>query len=238
MTPIPPSTQATGRRFALPLLLVYPVLAITGALTQRQVFSLLALAVLWSALLLPRLFPWRILPCLSWMAGLLVLWLVSRYGFADVVLEMVPVLINALLAWWFGRTLATTRPRVARFIVAIEGEARLHQRGVADYARQLTRFWAWLLGAQAVLLTLLLLLAEHGGLLARLGIVAPIRVPDSWAAAWLHLGGYMLLGVVFVLEYGYRRWRLRHLSHPGLYRTLLQLARQWPQLLRGNGTTS
>src|SRR3546814_6357429 len=54
-SPIPPSTQATGRRFALPLLLVYPVLAITGALTQRQVFSLLALAVLWSALLLPRL---------------------------------------------------------------------------------------------------------------------------------------------------------------------------------------
>ena len=48
----------------------------------------------------------------------------------------------------------------------------------------------------------------------------------------------LLLGVVFLLEYVYRRWRLRHLSHPGLHRMLLQLARHWPQLVRGNGVVT
>ena len=41
--------------------------------------------------------------------------------------------------------------------------------------------------------------------------------------------------MLFVLEYGYRRWRWRHLQHPGLAEMLLRLAAQWPRLLRDRG---
>jgi hypothetical protein len=53
-------------------------------------------------------------------------------------------------------------------------------------------------------------------------------------AAWIHIGSYALLGIAFPLEYAWRRWRLRHLSHPPLHDMLLQLARDWPRLLRGS----
>ena len=233
----PPAENAT-RRYVLPLLLAYPLLAIAGAVTHRQIFPLAALLLLLTAVMLPRLQTRRAGPWLVWLGVLVSLLLLSLYGFAGLLLETVPVLINALLAGWFGSTLGTSEPLVARFIVAIEGADRLSQPGVARYARQLTWFWTLLLATQAVVLAVLLLCAEHSGLLARFGIVSPLLVSDRWATAWLHVGGYVLLGAAFLLEYGYRRWRLRHLSHPGLHDMLLQLALHWPQLMRGNRTTA
>jgi uncharacterized membrane protein len=235
MKSVSPLPDSTPRRYALLLLLAYPLLAIAGAVTHRQIFALLALALLVTVVMLPRLLTRRVAPWSVWSGVLATLLLLSLYGFAGLLLEAVPILINALLACWFGRTLGTSEPLVARFIVAIEGADRLQQPGVADYARQLTWFWTLLLGAQALLLSVLLLCAEHGGLLARFGIASPLQVPERWAAAWLHLGCYVLLAAAFLLEYGYRRWRLRHLSHPGLHDMLLQLAMHWPQLLRGKG---
>ena len=226
----PPGHDAT-RRYVLALLLAYPLLAIAGALTHRQVFPLVALMLLLTAVMLPRLQSRHGLPWLAWLGSLAALLWLSLYGFADLLLESVPVLINLLLACWFGRTLRTDEPLVARFIVAIEGEERLQQPGVARYARQVTWFWTLLLGAQAVVLAVLLLCAGHNGLLARLDIATPLPLPDRWAEAWLHVGGYVLLAAAFLLEYGYRRWRLRHLSHPGLHEMLLQLALHWPQLV-------
>lgn len=228
------TTEGTARRYALLLLPAYPLLAIAGALTQRQVFPLMALLLLLTVMMLPRLQQRRPGPWLLWLGLLSALLLLSWYGLAGVLLEGVPVLINALLACWFGRTLGSPEPLVARFIVAIEGEARLEQPGVMRYARQITWFWTLLLGAQAVVLAVLLLCVEHSGLLARFGLASPLHLPERWAVAWLHVGGYVLLGVAFLLEYGYRRWRLRHLSHPGLHDMLLQLALHWPQLLRGH----
>jgi len=228
------SHAATTRRYALLLLPAYPVLAIAGAVTHRQIFPLLALVLLLTVVMLPRLASHRVLPWLAWLAILAGIGLLSRRGVADLLLEAVPILINALLACWFGRSLGTAEPLVARFVVAIEGPERLRQPGVLRYARQVTWFWTLLLAGQAVLLTLLLLCASHSGLLLRFGVTPPLQVPERWAAAWLHLGCYVLLGIAFALEYAYRRWRLRHLSHPGLHQMLLQLALHWPQLLRGH----
>jgi uncharacterized membrane protein len=236
-TSLQPAESAT-RRYVLPLLLAYPLLAVAGALTHRQIFPLAALLLLLTAAMLPRLAARRFGSWLLWLGLLLALSLVSLYGFAGLLLEAVPILINALLACWFGRSLSTPEPLVARFVIAIEGSGRLAQPGVAHYARQVTWFWTLLLGAQAVLLAVLLLCAEHSGLLVRFGVASPLPISDTWAAAWLHVGGYMLLGAAFLLEYGYRRWRLRHLSHPGLHDMLLQLALHWPQLSRGHRAAS
>src|SRR6185312_9011349 len=60
-----PSHAATTRRHALLLLLAYPGLAIAGAVTRRQIFPLLALVVLLTVVMLPRLASQRALPWLT-----------------------------------------------------------------------------------------------------------------------------------------------------------------------------
>lgn len=222
---------APVRRYLLPLLLAYPVLAIAGHLTHRKIFLLLALLVLATAAMLPRLLSGRVGAWLVWAAVITSLMLSSVLGFADLVLECVPVLVCSFVAIGFGRTLATPEPLVAQFIVALDGHERLAQPGVARYARQVTWGWAVLLSLQALLLALLLLCARQTGLLVRLGLTPPITVPDRWAAAWLHVGGYLMLAIAFAIEYGYRRWRLRHLTHTGLHTMLLSLIKRWPELM-------
>lgn len=235
--PVQP-VEKQARRSALLLLPAYPLLAMAGVLTHRQVFALAALLLLVTAAMLPRLLTRRVAPWLAWLGLLAALSLLWRQGWAGLLLEALPVLINALLAGWFGRTLATSEPLVARFIVVLEGARRLAQPGVARYARQITWAWTLLLGAQALLLAVLLLWAGQRGLLVRFGFASPLPLSERWVAAWQHVGSYALLGVAFVLEYGYRRWRLRHLSHPSLHGMLLQLALHWPQLVRGDGAAT
>lgn len=235
MTTVRPVPPDGSRRRAAPLLLAYPVLAIAGAVTHKQLFSVLALGLLVTVLMLPQLLRFRLLPWLIWAAALSALALLSLHGFAGIVLETIPLLVNGLLAYWFGHTLLRGEPLVARFVVALEGAQRLQQPGVAVYARQLTWFWTLLLGAQAMLLLVLLLFADHSGVLARLGLAAPFHVSEALAAAWLHLGCYILIGMTFILEYLYRRWRLRHLVHPGWRDMALGMVRLWPLVLRGGG---
>lgn len=217
----------------LPLLLAYPLLAVAGALFQRQLLSLAALALLLGLLLWPALRDRRPGAWLLWL-GLSggMAWLAAR-GLAALVLDAVPLLLNLLLAWVFGRTLRTGRqPLVAQFIEAIEGAPRLAMPGIARYARQLTAFWAGLLTAQALVLGVLMSCQVPGGLLVRLGVASPWPVPLPWVQGYVHLGAYLLLAVVFTLEYLFRRWHLRHLPHLGLHALLHRLALRWPQLIR------
>ncbi|WP_158882520.1 xanthomonadin biosynthesis protein [Rhodanobacter sp. L36] len=225
-----------ARRYALLPWLAYPLLAVAGALTHRQIFPLLALMSLMTAVMWSRLRARRVTAWLLWFALAAGMAWLSLLGFAGLLLEAVPVLINALLAYGFGRTLCTDEPLVARIIVAVEGEDRLAMAGVSRYARQLTGFWTFLLATQALVLAVLLMCAQHSGLLAQLHMTSPLPIPDHWAALWLHAGGYILLGSVFALEYGYRRWHLRHLEHTSLRDIVTRVSRHWPQLLRSHGT--
>ena len=218
----------------LPLLFVYPVLAIAGVLTHRQGFSLAACVLLVTLLMSPGLTARRPLPWLGWSLMLAAMgWLWSR-GMVGLLLECVPVAINLLLASLFGRSLrAGTTPLIARFIAAVEGPERLQVPGVAVYARQLTWFWTLLMAAQALVLTVLLLCAEPGGLLGVFGIASPWPIHAGLAQAYVHVGGYVLIAAAFLLENGFRRWHLRHIAHPRLHELALGIAARWPQLVRG-----
>ncbi|MEO7071603.1 MAG: hypothetical protein ABI300_00970 [Rhodanobacter sp.] len=215
----------------VPLWLAYAALVVAGWLTHNPLLSVIALMLLATAVAAPGLLRMRVGAWLAWLLAQALVIALGLAGFGDLLLEAVPVVICALLAWWFGRSLRRERPLVARCIAAIEGEARLADRGVAGYARALTVFWAGLMLVQAVALALLWLFADGSGALARFGIGTPLRLDQRWADAWLHVGGYALLPAVFVLEYAWRRWYLRHLQHPGLASFLRQLAANWPRLL-------
>ena len=230
-----PPAAGHSARFVVGLLATYSVLAIVGAVTHRQIFSLVALLCLLTAMLLPSLLRPRVGAWALWVALIAAFSLLAQRGYADALLEAVPIVINAALAVWFGVTLAGGMSRVARFILALEGPARLAQPGIVAYARGVTWFWTVLLGGQALVLTVLMLCAAHDGLLARLGFASPLPLSDRWASIWLHVGGYLLIGTAFVLEYVWRRWRLRHLPHQGLRGMIIQVTRHWPQLLSGHG---
>ena len=116
------SDARSARGRPLPLLLAYPLLAIAGAITHRQALTLAALALLLGLLLWPSLRARRPGAWLLWLGLLAGLgWLAVR-GLASLALDAVPLLLNLLLAWLFGRTLRAGRqPLVAQNIEAHEG---------------------------------------------------------------------------------------------------------------------
>lgn len=212
----------------------YPVLAMAGVLTHRQGFSLAACALLLTVLMAPLLAARRVLPWLAWLAALAGMGWLDLHGMAGLLLECVPIAINLFLAGLFGRTLrAGQTPLIARIIQALEGPERLAVPGVAAYARHLTWFWTLLTATQALVLAVLLLCAEPGGLLGALGIASPWPVPAGIAQSYAHLGGYVLIAGAFLLEHVFRRWHLRHIRHPRLHELVMGVAARWPALMRG-----
>lgn len=223
------------RRLALPLLLAWPPLALAGALSRQPVFDVASLVVLLAAsglLLLPG--RQRPLAWLLWLLAAALLLAAAAAGRLQLALDVVPILATMALAWLFGHTLAAGRtPLVAQVIRVLEGEDRLQAPGVARYARQVTLFWTLLLAAQALVLGVLLLCSVPGGLLATQGWTSPLPVPQAWAAWYTHLGAWLLPVAAMALEYGFRRWHMRHVPQPSLHSFVVRLVACWPQLLRG-----
>lgn len=234
MSPVPAIPSKSSSRRWLPLMLGYPVLAMAGVLTHRQGFSLAACALLLTLLMAPGLAARRLGAWVAWALTLCAMgWLWMR-GYVGLLLECVPIAVNVLVASVFGRSLRHgSTPLIARFIEAVEGPDRLQMPGLMRYARQLSWFWTLLAATQATLLAVLLLCSEPGGLLASLGIASPLPVPAEWAQTYVHVGGYVVIAAAFLLEHVYRRWHLRHLTHPRLHELALGVAARWPQLVRG-----
>jgi uncharacterized membrane protein len=233
-----PSPKSTSRRW-MPLMFGYPVLAMAGVLTHRQGFSLAACALLLTVLMIPALTTRRALPWIVWSGTLAVMAWLWMHGMVGLLLECVPIAVNILLACLFGRTLrAGHTPLIARFIEVLEGPERLRVPGIAPYARHLTWFWTLLTAAQALVLAVLLLCAEPGGLLSSLGVASPWPVHAGLAQSYVHIGGYVLIASAFLLENVFRRWHLRHVHHPRLHELALGLAARWPALVRGEDSAS
>jgi len=103
---------------------------------------------------------------------------------------------------------------------------------VAAYARGLTLAWAILLGAQAIVLAVLIACAMPNGALASFGIAPPFAVAgDAWRR-YLHFGSYAVVLVFFAIEYAYRRWHLREIEHVPAPQFAARLAQRWPAVAR------
>lgn len=217
---------------ALCLLLLYPLLLLAGLWSERGWVSALAAVDLISLLLLGGLLRGS---ALAWLAWILAVggtaWLLL-HDHAGIMLLLVPVVINAGMAWFFGRTLLPgRRPLIARAILAFEGEPRLAQPGVRGYARSLTWAWFLLLSAQSLLMLLCAAGAEPNGVFDRLGRSIPLAVPEAWANWYLHLGGFAVIALFSVAELAFRHWHLRHLPHDPPRRYFGKVVQNWRRVL-------
>lgn len=101
----------------------------------------------------------------------------------------VPVMVNAVLLGMFAGSLRTERPMVERF-------ARLHRPDLSPqevrYCRTVTVVWC-------------VFFAVNGAIAAVLALAAPV----GWWAVYTGIIGYVLIGVLFTVEYLVRKWRFR-----------------------------
>jgi uncharacterized membrane protein len=190
----------------LALVIAYPLLVHASILWPEPWLRWAALAVLcalpiYGALRAGRWWAWALfLAALAASAALV------ATNSSQLLLYLPPVLIPLALLMPFARSLrAGQEPLITRM-------ARISRGGVlppdlAPYTRGLTILWTAvfaLMIVSAILLTLF----------------APLHV-WSIATNFVH---YFVIGALIVGEYLYRRWRFRHLPHPGFFAYLRLLA--------------
>jgi uncharacterized membrane protein len=185
---------------AVLLLLAYPVLthaAVTTGLAYLAWTAWLCIAVL-VVLSFPG--PWG-------LAGFALLAAAPLLADTDALLKLPPVIINLALAVWFGRTLAPgEEPMIGWFGRLVRG---------TELAPDLARYTRW----STVVWT-----AFFVSMAAAAAALAAWATPQTWS---LFANGidYLLVGVLFVGEYVFRRVRYRHHQHRPLADVVRTVAR-------------
>jgi uncharacterized membrane protein len=176
------------------LFLAYPLLAHVATLLHSEALAAVALAVFIAIPLLPLLRRGKPLAWLSLILAMVSLYLCARSGWARYLMFAPPVLIPLSVLWLFANSLrAGSMPAVTRVATAIRGPLPAE---LSVYTRRVTQLWVGLLIVMAL-----------GSLL-----LAIFASAELWSLM-TNVVLYLLMGAVFVVEYGYRRWRFRHLPH-------------------------
>lgn len=220
-------------RYRVPLMIVavglYVALAVVSAVSGRGGYSVIGLLILLTVLLWPSLIAARRGAWLLWAAAVLIFGTALATGFARAALDSLAIVVNAAVGWTFARTLKTGRePLIATLVRLVDGDAQLRAPGVAGYARMLTRVWAIVMCLQATVL-LLIWLQLHFGM-----PLSPTAGQAAWMRGYLSYGNYLVIGLMFVGEYPWRRYRLKHVEHLPFLVVSRRIAGNWQQLMRDN----
>ena len=171
----------------LGLFIAYPAVAHFG--TPATALALLATlaAYIVASLCFRHPLRWLVPPA----AGVAVFWASPPVAW---LLFVPPIVINAMLAWLFGRTLVHGRvPLIARFAQIEQGTLSAE---LAIYTRTLTWLWT-LLFIAAALLSSALAMSGHR---------------DAWSL-FTNFINYLLVGALFLGEFAYRRRRFPNYRH-------------------------
>jgi uncharacterized membrane protein len=185
------------------LLIGYPVACHVGIVSGYPVVAALWLWGLLSYLALT-------LPRGRWLYGIPIAIgaLVSLSGPVDLGALMVrvqPVVITGMLALMFGRSLMSDRtPLIVRIGEYLKGDLPPQ---VASYGRRLTVFWTLLLA----------FLALESALLGLFGT-------PFWWSLFTNLINYLIILLVFVVEYPIRRRVLSEVEHESFFNYVASLA--------------
>jgi uncharacterized membrane protein len=195
---------------AVTLLIAYPVLVHASVMLRAPLLAFLALLALVAVALLQPLVHARIWAWAAFAAIGALLWLLTRVGGGIYALYLPSLVIPAALGVLFGSSLRRGRTPL------ISGIARAERGGVlpdelAHYTRRLTALWTLMFALMfACALTLIVLDARE------------------WWSLTSNVLNYLLIGVLVVGEYAYRRWRYRAYPHPGLIEHIRTVARSRP----------
>ncbi len=210
------------------LLLAYLPLA---HLAGSQSSPLLAAAALVDVALIVLIEPLCAPRAGAWLALLAALATVAALLAADLTLVpllLMPVAFIGLAAWWFARSLKAGRePLITRIVAGIyslSGHALTPQH--RRYTRRLTAIWASLLALLGTVNLILALIAVPDGVLAKLGVAAPVTVTQTQWSLFANLLNYGIVGGVLVVEY---HWRKRVFPQRP-YRNFLEFLRQMAAL--------
>ena len=187
-------------------ILAYPVLVHLSVLTGSPVLSGLALVALYAGFAYPALARRRLGAWVGLAAAAIVSVVLVRGNAHLFAFYLPPIVLPAAMALWWAPTLrAGQTPFVTRIARAIRGELSPEH---AAYTRGVTILWVGVFAALAVL-----------------GAAAALSGrPELWS--WLtNFASPVLIGLVFVVEYAYRRWHLRHETHPDFLTFMRQVAR-------------
>jgi uncharacterized membrane protein len=181
------------------LLCAYPLLAHAEAASGNPYFAWTAWLCLVGAISL----------ALPWKAGLCVavaLLTPLAWIHADVLLRIPPVIIYLALGVWFGKSLLPGREPLISWFARME---RVHlEQDLARYTRLLTLIWTVFFVSMSALSASLAVFAEH----------------ETWSL-FTNGASYVLIALLFVGEYAYRRVRYSHYRHSSLPRMITMLYR-------------
>jgi uncharacterized membrane protein len=187
-------------------ILAYPVLVHLSVLAGSPPLAGLALVALYCgftyrALAQRRAWAWLALPLVAAAAAWLVHLDAQRYALA-----LPPIVLPAAMALWWAPTLRAGRtPFVTQIARTLRGELSPEH---AAYTRGVTVMWV--------------------GVFVLLALAAAATALWGSPSLWSHVTNLfspLLIGLVFAVEYAYRRWHLRHETHPGFVTFLRQVAR-------------
>lgn len=226
MTTASNTTIKSGTAYAMTALgVTYPIAAHLAVLSGAMIFiaasvGLLALLVLLPGLMTRRPVAWGLL--LAAGAGL---YLAAVHGQVLLLLFLPPILINSFMAWLFGHTLRLgQRPLIEGIIRALHGGRDDIDAAIVGYARRLTFAWTALFIALATVTFTLAALATPGGLLLATGITSPVTVPLETWSLFANVISYLIVGVMFIVEFQIRRRRFPQQSYRGFFDFLRRLS--------------
>jgi len=182
------------------LLLSYPVLTHAAVTTGLAYLAWTAWLCIAALVYLSFPGPWG-------LGGFALLAAAPLVADPDALLKIPPVIINLALAVWFGRTLAPgEEPMIGWFARLVRGTEL--PPDLARYTRWSTVMWT----------------AFFVSMAAAAAALAVLATPGTWS---LFANGidYLLVGVLFVGEYAFRRVRYPHHAHRPLADVVRTVAR-------------
>jgi uncharacterized membrane protein len=185
------------------LAVTYPLLVHVAVLWPMAWLEWLALVVLCALVLFPHLQTYRRWAWVIFVAAGAGVSGLAAAGGARWLLLLPPVAIPVSLIMVFGGSLRAGQiPLVTRMAKLARDEL---PADLERYTRALTVFWTAVFALLALSAVGLALFASR----------------ELWSLAtnFIH---YLVIGVVFIAEYLYRRWRFRHHEHP-TFRAYLRL---------------
>ncbi|MEQ1440500.1 hypothetical protein AAG565_14165 [Fontimonas sp. SYSU GA230001] len=189
------------------LFLAYPALVHAGVVLDAPGLALAGLlvlvaVVLYKPLAAPRPWAWALL-----VLGGALLYALAHSDAVRYAVYAPSLAIPAALAALFGASLRDGREPLISRIARIERGGMLAP-DLAVYTRQLTQLWT-----AAFVLMFVLALA-----LIALGEI-------QWWSLLTNVLNYVAIGLLFALEYGYRRWRFPQHPHRGFLDHIRTVAR-------------